>query len=83
MFDPDRWLPDRAAPLARRAFLPFGTGARKCIGHLYARTECTLALATILSKWRVICEPGADIRPVPLATVYHPRRFHLRLIARQ
>ncbi len=81
-FDPDRWLPERVSTLARHSFLAFGTGARKCIGDLYARTECTLALATILSQWRVTCEPGADIRPVPLATVYHPRRLQLRLTAR-
>jgi pentalenene oxygenase len=81
-FDPDRWLPERVSPLARHAFTAFGTGARKCIGDLYARTEATLALATILSQWRITCEPGADIRPVALATVYHPRRLHLRLAAR-
>jgi len=33
-------------------------------------------------SWRVTCEPGMDIRPVPLATVYHPRRLRLRLDAR-
>ncbi|MBW5421891.1 cytochrome P450 [Streptomyces sp. BG9H] len=81
-FDPDRWLPDRVTPQARQSFMAFGTGARKCIGDLYARTEATLALATILSKWRVTCEPGVDVRPVPLATVYQPRRLRLRLTAR-
>ncbi|MCZ7415691.1 MULTISPECIES: pentalenene oxygenase [unclassified Streptomyces] len=81
-FDPDRWLPDRVAPASRHAFVPFGTGARKCIGDLYARTEATLGLATILGRWRVTCEPDMDIRPVPLATVYHPRRLRLRLDAR-
>lgn len=81
-FDPDRWLPDRVSPAARQAFMPFGTGARKCIGDLYARTEATLGLATILGRWRVTCEPDMDVRPVPLATVYHPRRLRLRLSAR-
>ena len=81
-FDPDRWLPENIAPASRHAYVPFGTGARKCIGDLYARTEATLGLATILSHWRVTCEPGMDIRPVPLATVYHPRRLRLRLDAR-
>lgn len=81
-FDPDRWLPERVAPAARHAYVPFGTGARKCIGDLYARTEATLGLATILGRWRVTCEPGMDVRPVPLATVYHPRRLRLRLDAR-
>ena len=82
-FDPDRWLPDRVSPLTRQAFMPFGTGARKCIGDLYARTEATLGLATILSRWRVTCEPDMDIRPVPLATVYHLRRLRLKLSARR
>ncbi|MEV3910334.1 pentalenene oxygenase [Streptomyces canus] len=81
-FDPDRWLSDRVSPLARQTFMPFGTGARKCIGDLYARTEATLGLATILGRWRVTCEPDMDIRPVPLATVYHPRRLRLKLSAR-
>jgi pentalenene oxygenase len=81
-FDPDRWLPERTSNPARRAFVAFGTGARKCIGDIYARTECTLALATILSRWRVEIEPGDDVRPVMLATVYHPRRLELRLTAR-
>ncbi|MFC7615508.1 cytochrome P450 [Actinokineospora soli] len=81
-FDPDRWLPERVSPMARRAFVAFGTGARKCIGDLYARTECVIALATILSRWRVEVEPGHDIRPVTLATVYHPRKLDLRLTAR-
>jgi pentalenene oxygenase len=81
-FDPDRWLPERASSEARRSFMAFGIGARKCIGDLYARTECTLALATILSRWRVEVEPGYDIRPVSLATVYHPRKLQLRLRSR-
>ena len=81
-FDPDRWLPDRVSPGSRHAYVPFGTGARKCIGDLYARTEATLGLATILGRWRVTCEPGMDVRPVPLATVYHPRRLRLKLDAR-
>ncbi|MFF2653746.1 pentalenene oxygenase [Streptomyces sp. NPDC058045] len=81
-FDPDRWLPDRVTPAARLTYVPFGTGARKCIGDLYARTEATLGLATLLSRWRVTCEPDMDIRPVPLATIYHPRRLHLKLTTR-
>lgn len=81
-FDPDRWLPEQASNPARRAFVAFGTGARKCIGDLFARTECTLALATILSRWRVEVLPGSDTRPVMLATVYHPRHLELRLTAR-
>ncbi|MFF0294742.1 cytochrome P450 [Kitasatospora sp. NPDC004614] len=80
-FDPDRWRPERVTPAARRAFLPFGSGARKCVGDLFARTECVLVLATLLSRRRLVPEPDADLRPVPLATVLRPRRLHLRIAA--
>ncbi|MFE1320725.1 cytochrome P450 [Kitasatospora phosalacinea] len=82
VFDPDRWRPERVTPAARQGFLPFGTGARKCVGDLFARTECALVLATLLSRWRLAPEPGADLRPVPLATVLRPRRLRLRLVER-
>ncbi|MFI5529412.1 pentalenene oxygenase [Kitasatospora sp. NPDC051853] len=81
-FRPDRWLPEEETPLARQAFTAFGAGARKCLGDLYARTEATLALATVLSRWRLEPEPDADVRAVPLATVYRPRRLRLRLTDR-
>ena len=49
-FDPDRWLPEQQH--VRGAFIPFGGGARKCIGDSYAMTLATLALSTIVSQWR-------------------------------
>ncbi|MFI8231684.1 cytochrome P450 [Streptomyces sp. NPDC085900] len=49
-FDPDRWLPEHEQ--VRGALIPFGGGARKCIGDNYAMTLATLALATIVSRWR-------------------------------
>ncbi|MFI1523850.1 cytochrome P450 [Kitasatospora cineracea] len=82
VFDPDRWRPERVTPAARQAFLPFGTGARKCVGDLFARTECALVLASLLSRWQLVPEPGADLRPVPLATVLRPRRLRLRVAER-
>ncbi|MFD0327620.1 cytochrome P450 [Streptacidiphilus monticola] len=57
-FDPDRWLPERAAELPRHAFIPFGAGTRKCIGEGWAWTEMTIALATLLSRWRFRPAPG-------------------------
>ncbi|MFE7121780.1 cytochrome P450, partial [Streptomyces sp. NPDC057654] len=81
-FDPDRWLAARAAALPRGAFVGFGSGARKCVGDAYGVTECVLALATLVSSWDVRAEPGADLRPVPLAAFYRPRRLALRLTRR-
>ncbi|MCX5206209.1 cytochrome P450 [Streptomyces sp. NBC_00237] len=78
-FDPDRWLPERAATLPRGAFAGFGAGARKCIGDAYGVGECTLALASVARRWQVETLPVPDVRPVPLAAFYRPRRLFLRV----
>ncbi|MGH4025368.1 MAG: cytochrome P450 [Pseudonocardiaceae bacterium] len=70
-FDPDRWLPDRAAAVPRSAFLPFGTGAHRCIGESLALLELTVAVATIAARWRLAPLPGTRVRRVATVTV-HP-----------
>ncbi|WP_262041697.1 cytochrome P450 [Streptomyces sp. Isolate_219] len=68
-FDPDRWDPKRPQP-PRHAFIPFATGARKCIGDTFAMAEATLALATITARWRLKHLPGHhQTRPVPGASI--------------
>lgn len=52
-FDPDRWLPERAAGVDRHSYIPFGSGNRKCIGDAFSWTEATIALATILRRWQL------------------------------
>ncbi|MFD0275105.1 cytochrome P450 [Kitasatospora sp. NPDC127111] len=82
LFDVDRWLPERHALLPRQAYVPFGTGSRKCIGDVYALTEITLAVAVIASRWRLEPPPGPVprhlVEPRPW-TVIHPAPLRLRL----
>ncbi|BCK57944.1 cytochrome P450 [Nocardia wallacei] len=80
-FDPDRWLPDRATP-PLGALLPFGGGARKCIGEAFGMTEVVLALAIIASRWQVRTIPGTHIRP-PLSVSLVPGKLRLRLLDRR
>ncbi len=47
-FDPERFLPERSKARSRWQYLPFGGGARTCIGDHFAMLEATLALATII-----------------------------------
>ena len=61
--DPDRWSPDATAAHPRAAFFPFGGGSRQCIGEGFAWTEGVLALATIVSRWRL---RSVDERPLQL-----------------
>lgn len=61
-FDPDRWSPERAAEIPKGAFVPFGAGARQCVGNLFALTEIVVTVATIAAKWRLVPVPGKPVR---------------------
>jgi cytochrome P450 len=76
-FDPDRWLPDRAAAVPRHATVYFGGGARKCIGDTFATTEATLALATIAARWRLLPAPRTRARP-RTGTTLAPKGLRMR-----
>ena len=84
-FDPDRWDDARRPQPPRHAYLPFGAGARKCIGDQFALKEATLALAALTARWHlhpvagrpVTAYPGLELRPRGLrlrVTARHPTR---------
>ncbi|MFF3062290.1 cytochrome P450 [Streptomyces sp. NPDC057909] len=77
-FDPDRW---ESAQLPRGAFIPFGAGARRCIGDQFGIAEAVLTLATITARWRLMSVPGQRVRPVAASTL-KPRGLKLRAIMR-
>jgi cytochrome P450 len=52
-FDPDRFSTERSRGRDRWQFLPFGAGARSCIGDHYAMLEATLGLASLVRRRRV------------------------------
>lgn len=80
-FDPDRWLPERVTSLQRTAWIPFSGGGRKCIGDVMAMTQAVIAMAGIVSRWRLRPAPGVEPRavaktvliPDPLKMVVQPR----------
>jgi cytochrome P450 len=52
--DPDRVDPDRFRHGPKSsAYIPFGAGPRACLGQPLARLMISMALAAMLSKWRV------------------------------
>ncbi|MGX1887142.1 cytochrome P450 [Streptomyces sp. NPDC055287] len=61
-FDPDRWT-SPADPAARRAYIPFGAGKRKCIGDTFALTEATIILSAIASRWHLTPATGSSVHP--------------------
>ncbi|MBH1937763.1 cytochrome P450 [Streptomyces sp. AV19] len=83
VFDPDRWLPHRAAAYPRGSFCAFGGGAHKCIGDSFGMAEAVLTLATVAQSWRLRAAPGADLRTNPVALAVHPRRLPMSVHARR
>jgi cytochrome P450 len=57
----------------RPAFIPFGAGARQCLGEGFAWVEASVVLAVILRRWRVRPQAGPAIRKVAQATLVPSR----------
>lgn len=68
-FDPDRWLTQPETTLPRSAYLPFGSGSRKCIGEHFARAEMLAVLSAITRRWHLHPAPGHTVRAVADAQI--------------
>jgi len=70
--DPNAFVPERFMPPApppdRFAYLPFGVGARVCIGAHFALVEATLALAKLIGAFKVDLIDKAPVMPVGVVT---------------
>lgn len=86
-FKPERFLEQKFSPYE---FMPFGIGARRCIGHALAQFELKLVLATILSRYQLQLAdnklpgsfpPGTNVAPITkmvkqgLRQVHKPSKF--------
>jgi cytochrome P450 len=74
--DPNAFVPSRfmtGTPPDRFAYLPFGVGARVCIGAHFALVEATLALARIIGAFRVSMVDKAPVMPVGVVTTQPDR----------
>ncbi|NUT50484.1 MAG: cytochrome P450 [Saccharothrix sp.] len=69
-FDPDRWLPERAAALPPGAYVPFAGGLHHCPGHAFAHLELVIVAATIAARWRLAPVPGSTVRPRVVGLLY-------------
>jgi cytochrome P450 len=71
-FMPERFLPP-ATPPDRFAYLPFGVGARVCIGAHFALVEATLALARLIGAFRIELIDKTPVTPVGVVTTQPDR----------
>lgn len=81
LFDPDRFLPG-AEPPARFSYLPFGAGARACVGAQFALTEATILLAQLIRAFRVELASDRPVLPIAAVTLQPDHSPPFRLIAR-
>ncbi|HZZ01188.1 MAG TPA: cytochrome P450 [Candidatus Baltobacteraceae bacterium] len=65
-FDPDRWL---GAPPPPFAFVPFGGGARRCIGEDFAWTEASIVLVAIARRYRFVMDTTVEVPTLPSVTL--------------
>jgi cytochrome P450 len=81
-FDPGRFLPDQRARIDRYAYMPFGAGARACIGQVFALQEAMLAVARIVAEFDIEVVPGHVVTPLHRVTLRPrdglPVRLHRR-----
>jgi cytochrome P450 len=84
--DPNAFIPSRFMPGTRPpdrfAYLPFGVGARICIGAHFALVEATLALAKMIGAFRVELLDKEPVIPVGVVTTQPDRSPMFRITPR-
>jgi cytochrome P450 len=78
-FDPDRWVNDTTPPYA---YVPFGAGARRCIGEEFAWMEGVLLLKTIAKRWRFEVSNTVEPRIEAMVTLRPLDIIPMRVVAR-
>jgi len=74
--EPNAFIPQRfmtGTPPDRFAYLPFGVGARVCIGAHFALVEAVLALAKIIGAFRISLIDKTPVMPVGVVTTQPDR----------
>lgn len=80
-FNPERFSAENEKQIPRYAYLPFGGGARVCIGNSFALMEGHLVLATLLQRYKFDLAQ-AKVEPEPLVTLRPKGGLHMRIVAR-
>lgn len=57
LFQPERFFKEAKNEIPQYAYIPFGGGPRMCIGMRFAMVEMKIALAKLLSKYRIVKAP--------------------------
>ena len=80
VFRPDRWRQGQVSPYA---YLPFGAGAKMCIGAPLAITTLRTVLPSILKRYRLTVVPGSAVNGKIVSTMLGPTGPVLMHVAHQ
>ncbi|XP_074596231.1 cytochrome P450 4c21-like [Brevipalpus obovatus] len=72
-FNPDRFSPENIDKIPSKAFIPFATGPRKCIGRNYAMMEMKVIIANVVKNFRIIAKTPMDQIKYDLDMVSAPK----------
>lgn len=82
--EPATFNPDRpglgasaSAPTGALAWLPFSSGARRCIGAQFATVEAKLVLARLAQAYQMDLQPGSRVQTSASAS-QHPEKLFVR-----
>jgi cytochrome P450 len=78
-FDPDRWLDAEPPPFT---YVPFGGGARRCIGEDFAWNEAAIVLSTLARSYRFESASPRHVGIAPLVTLRPDGPVTMRPVAR-
>jgi len=67
-FMPERFHPENRDKIDRYQYLPFGAGARTCIGASFAMQEAAIALGVLMSRYRFDATSATNPWPVQKLT---------------
>ncbi len=78
-FDPSRFADPDSLQQMKNAYLPFGLGARTCIGKTFATIEAVLILATVTQRFRLSLAPKHKVALKPRVTL--TPKFGMKMVA--
>ncbi|KIM26551.1 hypothetical protein M408DRAFT_56754, partial [Serendipita vermifera MAFF 305830] len=82
-FVPERMLDGKFDALPPKAWLPFGNGARACIGRAFAWQEATIALATLFQRFDFILADSTYDLKIKQTLTIKPDEFYIHAIPRK
>ncbi|CEL60421.1 NADPH-ferrihemoprotein reductase [Rhizoctonia solani AG-1 IB] len=82
-FDPDRMLDGKFEALPPKAWIPFGNGARACIGRPFAWQESLIAIASIFQKFDFVASDPAYNLQLKQTLTLKPKNFMIRAVPRK